>query len=213
MKTLIDPIPEREFAVGLANFAAVCQEEATVLGLDEGDLAAIAQAATTLSSDLNAVTTARAAFQAAIAAKDEGKASAKALVSAFSRRFRANPSVPDDLLTRLRLAPHQTPPTDRTPTMPTELVATADGDGTIRLRWNRNGNIERTIFVVERREGPEEPWAMAGVTTRRSFRTNSPPGRYVAFRVRAQRRGVTSGASVPVVLWAAGAPSAMEEAA
>lgn len=213
MRTLTDPIPEAEFSSGLTNFSAVCQQQSAALGLDAGDLAAIADAAGGLASDLNAVAAARALLQAAVAAKDARKASARALVSRYSRRFRADEEVPDELLVRLMLAPHRTPPTEMTPTIPTDLGASADGDGSIRLRWSRGENHEGTIFVVETRADPADAWAILGATTRRTFRTTSPPGRYVAYRIRAQRRGVSSPPSTAVVLWDGVGPSSLAEAA
>lgn len=213
MRTLTDPIPEAEFSLGLTNFSAVCQEQSAALGLDAGDLTAIADAAESLASDLNAVAAARAALQAAISAKDARKASARALVSRYSQRFRADQEVPDELLVRLMLSPHRTAPTNLAPTIPTDLTASADGDGAIRLRWSRGENHEATIFVIESRGDPADAWVILGATTRRTFHTTSPPGRYVAYRISAQRRGVSSLPSTPVVLWDAVGASSLADAA
>lgn len=82
-----------------------------------------------------------------------------------------------------------------------ELVASANGDGVTYLKWNRNGNIQGTVFQIETRASAAGAWSILDTTTRRTYVTISAPGVYIAYRVSAKRNGQTSPASTPVVLW------------
>ncbi|MBC8063309.1 MAG: hypothetical protein H7Y17_00640 [Chlorobia bacterium] len=56
-------------------------------------------------------------------------------------------------------------------------------------------------FATKSRASSSDAWAVLSTCTKRTFETSWTPGSYVAFRVSAQRRGVTSAACTPVVLW------------
>jgi hypothetical protein len=185
----------------LANFSAVCAANAAKLGLAAPDLAEISDAATNFHSAFNASTAAKAAAHGAVEAKNTQKATSKSVISEWAKQFRANPAVEDELLADLMLPPHSTPGSETTPTIPLALVASANGDGVVNLKWNRNGNIQGTQFVIERRTSPSGTWTILDTSTRRTYVTMATPGQYVAFRVSAKRNGMTSPASTPAVLW------------
>lgn len=185
----------------LANFSAVCAANAASLPLAAPDLAAIAAAATGFNTKFNAATAAKAAQNAAVTDKNTQKAASKAVVSKWAKVFRATVGISDTLLAELMLPPHSTPGFETAPATPTDLVASANGDGVTQLRWNRAGNIQGTVFNIETRDSPSGAWTILDTTTRRTYVTISSPGQYIAYRVSAKRNSQTSPPSTPFVLW------------
>ena len=86
-------------------------------------------------------------------------------------------------------------------TQPLALVASADGNGNIELRWKRNGNSAGTTFLIEYRLTATAAWSILGSTTKAKFFHTSAPGSYIEFRVTAQRADNESLPSTSVVLW------------
>ncbi|MBV6457442.1 MAG: hypothetical protein HONBIEJF_00551 [Fimbriimonadaceae bacterium] len=201
MPYITEIVNDGELNTALANFNTVCIANAAALGLVPADLTEIAAAATGFNTNLNTATAAKATANSAVEAKDLQKATSRGVVAKWAKVFRAKTTVSDALLNQLMLPPHKTPGSFTAPTTPTDLVATANGDGVIALRWKRNGNIASTTFTVEYRMSASDPWVILGTTTKVSFGYESAPGQYIAFRVSASRRGVSSPASTPVVLW------------
>ncbi len=201
MPWITDIQADGELNSALANFYNVCNANALALTLTPANLTEIQGASTSFNTDLNASTAAKAAATAAVQAKNTQKTTSKDVVSKWAKTFRANATIPDELLAQLMLPPHSTPGSEIAPTTPTALVASANGDGVTNLKWNRSGNIQGTVFVIEKRTSASGAWAIFDTTTRRTFVTISNPGQYVAYRVSAQRNGMTSPASTPVVLW------------
>lgn len=190
--------------VALANFNTVCIANATTLGLKTADLAEIAAAATGFNTNLNAWVASRSAANNAKDVKDTQKSTSKNVVSKWAKNFRANPAVPDALLSQLMLPPHKTPGSKTPPTTPLDLVANANGQGLVKLTWKRNGNTSGTTFIIETRNSASAPWAMLDGTTKTKYDYQASPGVYIAFRVSAKRGTLTSAPSVPVVLWESG---------
>lgn len=201
MPYITEIVNDGELNTALANFNTVCIANAAALGLVPADLTEIAAAATGFNTNLNTATAAKATANSAVESKDIQKAASRSVVNKWAKVFRAKTTVSDALLNQLMLPPHKTPGSFTQPVTPTDLVATANGDGVISLKWNRAGNIQGTTFTVEYRLSASDPWAILGTTTKVSFGHESAPGQYIAFRVSATRRGVTSPASTPVVLW------------
>lgn len=201
MPYITEIVNDGDLNTALANFNTVCIANAAALGLVPADLTEIAAASTNFNTTLNTATAAKATANSAVESKDVQKATSRNVVNKWAKVFRAKTTVSDALLNQLMLPPHKTPGSFTQPTTPTDLVATANGDGVIALKWKRNGNIQGTTFTIEYRTSPSGGWAILGTSTKASFGWESTPGQYVAFRVSATRRGVTSPASTPVVLW------------
>ena len=186
----------------LENFRDVCTGHAAELGLSPAELLELADMVDGFRTDLEGWVEAAVAAKAALVAKDQRKADARAMVSELARRFRADLSVDDTLLTNLMLPRHKTPATKTAPQTPTDLVYDADIQGRVRLKWNRNGNIERTVFLVEAFRNGD--WAQVQATTRTKTVLPTTPGEPVQFRVRAMRGDAVSQPSLPVSLWSGG---------
>lgn len=198
---ITDKISDAELAVDLASFYTVANNNKVVLGLQAGDITEIQNASTNFNTDLTAWIAAKAAADNAKGVKDTQRATSRAVISKWAKVFRANQAVPDALLSQLMLAPHKPTGSKTPPTQPTDLVANSDGNGNITLRWNRNGNIQGTQFIIEYKAAAGDAWAVLSSTSRASFQTTWSPGQYVSYRVIAKRNGQSSAPSTPVVLW------------
>ena len=201
MPWITDIRADEPFDVALGTFNTNCIAYQDELGLSAPDLAEIAGAATAFHTNVTAVSDAKADLANSVTAKDTQKTASKNVVSKWAKTFRANANIPDAILAALLLPPHETPGSETTPTVPLELTATANGNGDILLKWNRNGNIQGTTFQIEYRNSPSAAWVLLDTTTKRTFNTSWNPGQYVAYRVRAVRRGVGSNWTAPEVLW------------
>lgn len=213
MPFITDNLGDGELNSALANFNTVCIANAATLGLVAADLAAIASAATAFNTSYNAATVAKANAKNGVEAKDLQRKNSRATVSKYAKLFRANQTVPDNLLDSLMLPHHKTPGARTPPAMPVDLVGSADGNGLITLRWKRNGNIAGTLFLIETRTNPAEPWVLSMSTTQAKAQYQAVPGSYIAFRVTASRRDLKSPPSFPYSFWENGGGIGLQLAA
>lgn len=200
-KYITETVNDLALRSAFSDFSSVCAAEAATLGLSPAEVAEIAAAAAQFESDILAVAAAKSKLSSKVRMKDDQKAASRDMISRYAKRFRANESISDAILTKLQLAPHETPGTHTKPTPPLALVATSDGQGNIKLIWDRNGNRQTTIFQIEVRYSPSDPWTMLGVTTQTKFRLRTTPGSFISFRVFAHRNSLVSSACTPVTLW------------
>lgn len=213
MPYITDITADGELNAAVQNFSTVCSANSAALGLTPANLLEISTAAASFGTNVNSATAAKATAKAVVEAKDLQKKTTRAVISKYGKTFRANAAVTDNLLEQLMLPHHKTPGTKSAPTIPTSVVASADGDGLVKLSWNRNGNVYGTQFLIESRNDPAANWTLIGGTTQAKFENQATPGSYVAYRVSAQRRSVTSAASTPVVLWDNSSSSSLRIAA
>lgn len=200
----IDRCLDTQLSILVATVAA----NASVLRMDAARRARLESLTNRFQSNLQAATEAKTRYAAAITTKDESKQAILDEVRALAKEFRANLQVPDALLVELQMAPHQPRRSRVAPAPPTALQANLRGLGEVRLRWDRNGNRPNTMFLLERREDPGAEWTLITATTRTRHTLTVEPGRYVAFRVRAQRGKTTSQPTLPAVLYDSHLPRA-----
>lgn len=88
--------------------------------------------------------------------------------------------------------PVPAPATKIIPTTPADFTANPSADGSLSLKWKRNGNKQGVIFVIESKTG-SGAWEVLAQTTRASAAfTGYTPGAEVSFRVFATKNGVQS---------------------
>ena len=213
MKYITDKMSDGELAVMATNFKTESAANLVALNLDAADKLAIEGAVDDFVASLNAAVAAKISAEAAVAAKDDQRATTRALLNNYAKQFRADLSISDSLLANLGVAPHTPPRPGTHPVMPSNLLAEADGLGNINLTWKRNGNIQGTAFVVEYQDSPSGTWTYLASVTKASFKTSWPVGTYVAYRVTAVRRGINSPCCAPAVLWNSEPPVALQVAA
>lgn len=205
---------EAELSVALTSFSATCAANALALGgLTAPQLAEISGMASGFASSLASLATARAAEKLAVENKNLQLATSKTLLAKWAKTFRANPAISDALLDQLNLPHHKTPGTKTAPTTPLDLVATADIQGLVNLKWKRNGNRSNTVFTIELQGEPGGHWSIAGSTTKTKFNYQAVAGEYIALRVYASRDEQNSQPTLPVTLWANGIGRALTLAA
>ncbi len=204
MAYLSEILSDVDLSAALRNLARVCAEHQAELGLSDDDMAEINIVTSTFSDDLQDAFDAKAAAHSAVIEKNKSRERARELASAWSKTFRASTDISDSLLTEMKLAPHVVPGTRTAPKAPSDVILSSNESGDVLLRWNRGGNRQGTQFIIEVRYSPDASWSMLASVTRSSYRAHFEPGRYVAFRIRAQRANQSSAYSLPVSLWSSG---------
>jgi len=86
------------------------------------------------------------------------------------------------------------------PKSPTELMALPSVNGTVTLKWKRNGNIPATKFLVEKRIGAGD-WMLVDVVTAISLTTPAKVGERASFQVSARNGQGTSEPSNEAVIY------------
>ncbi len=130
----------------------------------------------------------------------------------FTKRIYADPNVDDQMLKAAGLS-ERAVPAARPPQLPLELVATPNANGTVELKWKRNGNPPNAVFVVESR-GATGGWSVVGnFTVTRVTVNNFAPGVERFFRVYATRNNQSSLKSNEAVIYPDGESFTLSEAA
>lgn len=195
---------EGDLNIAMQTFAATCTANTGPLGLTPANILEINGMSTNFATSLTTLATSKAATKQAQQAKDTTLKASRATLSKWAKTFRANPAVSDALLDQLQLPHHKTPGTKTPPTTPLDLVANADIQGLVSLKWKANGNRGGTQYVVEAQPGPDDAWSIIGSTTKSKTTFQAVAGNYIAFRVTARRDDQDSQPTLPVVLWSNG---------
>jgi hypothetical protein len=146
-----------------------------------------------------------AAFRAAVQTKQAARQTLIDTVASSAARFYANPAIDDTELAAIGLQPRDTTRTPVTPKTPLEFTASPNVDGSVRLKWLRNGNPYGVTFVVEARQGGTGAWQSVSITRRQSLTLNGfEPGEYVEFRVFAKNGEEESTPSNVAVIYGPG---------
>lgn len=142
---------------------------------------------------------AKAMYRAAILRRNERAAACADSAAGIAAQVYANPEVSPTMIVGLGLAPRTDSRTRIVPKTPPGLVASAQGNGTVLLTWDRGGNASSVMFLVETRT-PGEPWSIVLSTTRTRVKLSGvAPGVQTEFRVvasKSERRAVPSNVAV-----------------
>jgi len=175
-------------------------------GVSTTQLNAVHTGGTTLNTDLTAVTNAKAQYHATVQAKDAEQKVLVNSIAALAKTVYANPAVTDAMIAALGLAPRKSP-SKNTPVQPLSLTATPNADGTVKLKWNRNGNASTIIFVIET-SADGSHWDLVKATNRTSYTAfGFDPGVLAWFRVTATTSTASSAPSTAVAIYGPAAPS------
>lgn len=209
MELVTQKMGDAEYLASLKVFVDAAQLYADTLGLDKPELTELQAQIGQFEKQLQQTQAAKNALKATVTEKDAQRDVVRDLVGTFARRWRADENIPDEILAGLRLAPHRSSPVRSAPAPVTDLVITANGEGELSLRWNRNGNVKGTLFMVETAPNGSGPWVLLDSVTSTKFSILGEPGVPIWFRVRTKRRGLTSVACLPVSMWAGGVGSGL----
>jgi hypothetical protein len=188
-------VKKAQFGPWMTNFSTVCAANALALGMDPGELNEVSTAATQFNAAYLAQEAARAAAIGATALADQEWAEAKAIVGKYNAMFQAIPGISPELLGELGLTVPDGGGTIPV-YVPTDLSALGCSNGVNTLRWKRNGNESGTIYVIEAAYDGTNDWQIVDNSTRPKFdHANQEPGRFVRYRVYAQRGATKSAPS------------------
>ena len=157
-----------------------------VYGLSGAEIARIGAKGAALAQAGERHTRAVAEANAALAARDAALRATVAILQATAARIEAGTEAKDGDLARIGFAPRRgRPARPHAPVAVTNLVATPDAFGGVRLTWDKEGNPRTAAYLVECR-GAEGGWQFLKSTPRKSLRTEGfAPGVTAWFRVTA----------------------------
>ncbi len=182
---------DQPFATWLNNLKVEATSYSDELGVDAAVLDAFFAASATFNTDLADSISMRQAAEIATSQKDAARKAATDLVRPYVKQWQANPAIPESVKNALDLPPTGTRGIPTNPTQPLEFVATPSSTGSVAFKWKRNGNNQRTAFIIEKLVGT------AWVTVDTTFKTRVSvsgfaPGVEETFRVVARRNNVNS---------------------
>lgn len=212
---------ETEFRAWYANFSATVVANAELLPITPAQVTEISTAQTTYANSVSAMTAAHDAAKAATNTKNDAYGAAFALVQLWANQWQADPSVPQELILELGLNIRDTTHGPRPIFAVTDVVASGNAVGTVRMKWNRGANLSGCNFIVQSRPVGGTEWTFVTVTTKTRLAIGGLPITATEMRVLTERRGILSEPSESTVVYgeiggfaAAGAPlHVLEDAA
>jgi hypothetical protein len=187
------PLKDGDLVPWSENFIAVANANLVTLGLAAGDITAVTTKKTTYATNLNTAIAKQAESKAATENKNIAKDALKENIRTLARQIQAKPGVPDNLKEQLGLKVPNLVPTPSGPFPPTDTTIEILAVHQYRIKWNRNGNPQTAVFLIESALLPEGPWQIIGTSTKVSFDTvfHNPAGP-TFFRVKAQKGDLVS---------------------
>ena len=190
-----------------ANFVDVANTNSAVRGLGLPEIAALEAA----RDDYEAARTGRAnAAAAAIAAtvdKNNNRSAVLALVGGYNAEWQADSAVSDLIIADLGLTVHDETPSTIGVFTPLNFVASGDGNGAVKMKWSRNGNVWGCAFLIEVSYDDGATWQVSSSTTQAKKTLTGVTIRPTAFRVRAERNGQISAPSSTSTVYLAASPA------
>ncbi|MBM2814427.1 MAG: hypothetical protein HW421_1189 [Ignavibacteria bacterium] len=202
-----DYIPQKEgdLVPWLENFIAITNANLATLGMTTTIVTNLTTLKAAFATDLNSAAAKQAESKAATEKKNISKKNTIKEVRINVKQIQAKPGVPDNLKAQLGITVPGSQPAPQVPLPPTELTALAEANGTNTMKWNRNGNPQNTVFIIEYRHAATMPWQIAGTTTKTTFEhLNQVPGFTLFYQVKAQRNEFISPPSNEAVVYAEG---------
>jgi hypothetical protein len=202
-------LPEIQFRPWFANMVTTAVANAATLGLSPLQVTQFNTILTNYQAAVAAQTAARDAAKAATETKNVRYQEAYALTQLWANQWQVDPAVSDTLKIQLGLNIRDNIPSPR-PIFPvTQLSGTGNSVGTVRLRWNRNGNAQGCTFFVQARQAGGD-WTLVTATTRTRLALGNQELVPTEYRVVTERRGQTSEPSDAVVVYGEGAAPSLQ---
>ncbi len=173
-------------------------------GVPQASVTALLAADAALGAAINAQKAAEIAAKTATAQKAAKRVAVAAALGAIQATADANPAVTNEMLVALGFSPRRggAKPQPKVPATVTGLSADPSANGSVKLKWGRNGNAPTTMFVVET-SADGAAWTFLKTTTRCSYLAEGfVPGAAAFFRVTATTSVAASLPSLPVAIYA-----------
>lgn len=194
--------------------AATLIEDYAQYGVTEESIEALIALNDAYSASILVATAAEANSRAMACAKNELRDEVLDALRQITRYVYADPEVDDALLNKAGFSPRPDLGRRTSPNTVTVPEATAHSQGSVTLKWNRNGNSRSALFKVWAK-GMTGPWVNVAATTKLKITLDGfAPGIYKSFYVTATVNNQTSPASGYVSIYDAGsAPTSLSTAA
>lgn len=195
-----------------ATFAATVLSNLSGYHTTNQKVTAVSDAQELLATALLDVDTTKAAYHAAIEARNAATHTLLENISIVANDIYEGNTTPS-LISAAGLEPRATVRQKGSPEMPMDLLANPNTFGGVALKWSRNGNPKGTTFVIET-SVDNANWSLVSTTTKTRFTAwGFEPGNTAYFRVYAQKNGFTSQPSSPAVIYLQAPSFEVEEAA
>lgn len=179
---------ETEFRAWFANFVTVAVANPVPLSLTAGSIAALNDAQTAYAAAVSSYITAHDAAKIATNDKNAAYGTAFALVQEWANLWQVDSAVSDALKLELGLQLRDTTPHPRPLFAVTGFNVSGNSVGTVKMRWDSNGNLPGCTYFVEK-SVDGGPWTFVTATSKTRFALSEQAMVPTLFRVRAERRG------------------------
>lgn len=161
-------------------------------GIVAGDATSIASRLSQFDTSVNAFVVAETALRAASEAKKSWRSLLLSTLGKVSNKVYAAELATNEMLAAAGLSIRETP-TAILPKKVLDFIATPNADGTVKLKWERNGNKYGVLFVIEMRPDATAEWEQLLSTQRQSITVSGfTPGVRAEFRCIATNRGLSA---------------------
>ncbi|MCX6153145.1 MAG: fibronectin type III domain-containing protein [Candidatus Kapabacteria bacterium] len=186
-----DYIPKSDpnFQDWLGNFITVANANLVALGLLSTEMTQLSTDKSDFDTAITDNETKQAAAKAATEHKKVVRGTAETYARALVKRIQAKVGVTTELKAQLQITvPGSAPAPPPIPFPPIGLYATIVGSGSYQLTWQKNGNANGTLFVVEAIIGTSTAWVPVFTTSKLSYtHSGNTPGMKITYRVKGQR--------------------------
>lgn len=131
----------------------------------------------------------------ATVAKNAAKQAWLDSAKAYNNEWQLSPLVTETIKSKMQLPVRTGPGSITAPVTPTDVIVTPNANGTVDVKWKRNGNSSATTFIIEQQSGSTWSGVFAATTTK-AHMSGFAPGVPATFRIRAVK-GQMSSAPTP----------------
>lgn len=205
------PSNDATYETWLANFAAKCDTYETLIGFTAEQLGAISLQSTGFATSMNNLEEAKLALKTTAQAKDTSKKTSTALARSYAKQIKGTQGVTNAILADFGiLASSSVGPVVTV----TNLNVVGCDDGVNKLKWDRTGNANGTMFLIESSFDGLTGWELVDVTTKVTYdHIDQIPGQRQFYRIKSKRASTTSPACPPEVVYANGGEGGLSIAA
>lgn len=182
------------------------------LNLTAGEITAFGNALTLYGTDMTAWEDAITIEKTAGATFAKDKGDLGSLMRKYNKRMQAAPGITNAKREEIGL-PIPGSSTTVVPKKVLNFLATPVADGTVKLKWNRSGNAQSVIFIIEKSADAIEWEFAANSTSAKITLSGYAPGTTTYFRVVASKGAALATPSDTQVIYAGGEGVSLQIAA
>jgi hypothetical protein len=205
------PSNDAAYEIWLTNFAAKCEVYESLANFNVEQLNAINAQNAAFATAMTNIEAAKHALRTAAEAKEDARRSSTSLARKFAKQVKGAENVTNTILADFGILASASVG----PVVPViNLNITGCDDGVNSLKWDRNGNANGTMFLIENSFDGQTGWELVDVTTKVTYsHTDQVPGQRQFYRIKSKRANTTSPACPPKVVYANGGESGLSLAA